>query len=351
MPEKGIHTISEIMSQPLVWQNALEVFRSRASALMTFWQSQQVDEVIFTGCGSTYYLSQVGAALFQQLTGVPARAYPASELVFYPNYRPGRKYLLVTVSRSGTTTETVEAAHVFREQARGSIVGVGCYSESTLMQLADFALVVDSAREESVAQTRSFSSMTVLVQLMAGYLGGQGDMSSLSALPEICQRLLNEYHEQAQMLGRDDRLKQFVFLGSHARYGIACEGMLKLKEMSLSHSEAFHTLEFRHGPMSVVNEQTLIIGLLGDGAYGHEAAVLKEMAGRGARILAVANEHASSWANPVTLRANVPEWGRPVLYLPVLQLMAYYRALHNQQNPDRPTNLEAVVSLDSLRQS
>ncbi len=349
MAEKGIHTISEIMSQPLVWQNALDISRSQAAGLMTFWQNQQVDEVIFTGCGSTYYLSLIGAALFQQLTGVPTRAYPASELVFYPNYQAGRKYLLVTVSRSGTTTETVEAAHVFREQTHGPIIGVGCYSESTLMQLADFALVADSAREESVAQTRSFSTMLVLVQLLAGYLGGQGDASSLAELPEICQRLLKDYHEQAQKLGQDERLGQFFFLGSHTRYGIACEGMLKLKEMSLAHSEAFHTLEFRHGPMSVVNEQTLIIGLLGEGAYTHEATVLKEMAGRGARVLAIANEHTSSWANPVTLRANVPEWGRPVLYLPVLQLMAFYRALHNQQNPDRPTNLEAVVSLDSLR--
>jgi glucosamine--fructose-6-phosphate aminotransferase (isomerizing) len=349
MANKGLHTFAEIMSQPLVWREALEIFQARAVGLRALWDEETFDEVIFTGCGSTYYLSLVGAALFQQLTGVQARAYPASELIFYPPYRPGRKYLLMTVSRSGTTSETVEAARLFRERAAGKVIGVGCYSESDLMQSADLALVIDSARERSIAQTRSFSSMLVAVQLIAGYLGGQGDAALLAELPVVCERLLNDYHEFAQRLGEDQRLERFFFLGSHARYGVACEAMLKLKEMSLSYSEAFHPLEFRHGPMSMVNDGTLIIGLLGDSAYHHEAAVLKDMAGRGARTLAIANEHAASWPSPISMRASVPEWGRPVLYLPVLQLMAYYRALANGQDPDRPSNLDAVVSLDNLR--
>lgn len=349
MANKGLHTFAEIMSQPLVWKEALEVFQARAVGLRALWEECSFDEVIFTGCGSTYYLSLTGAALFQQLTGVTARAYPASELIFYPPYRNGKTYLLVTVSRSGTTSETIEAARVFREQATGKIVGVGCYSESPLMQSADLALVIDSARERSVAQTRSFSSMLVVVQLIAGYLGGQGDATRLTAMPDVCERILNDYHEAAQKLGEDQRLERFFFLGSHARYGVACEAMLKLKEMSLSYSEAFHPLEFRHGPMSMVNENTLLIGLLGDSAYNHEAAVLKDMTGRGARTLAIANSHSAGWANPISLRADVPEWARPVLYLPALQLMAYYRALANGQDPDRPTNLEAVVSLDNLR--
>jgi glucosamine--fructose-6-phosphate aminotransferase (isomerizing) len=349
MANKGLHTFAEIMSQPLVWREALEAFQARAIGLRALWNETAFDEAIFTGCGSTYYLSLAGAALFQQLTGVSARAYPASELIFYPPYRTNKTYLLVTVSRSGTTSETIEAAHIFRERAAGKIIGVGCYGESPLMQSADLALVIDSARERSIAQTRSFSSMLVMVQLIAGYLGGQGDATLLATLPNGCERLLNDHHEFAQRLGEDQRLERFYFLGSHARYGVACEAMLKLKEMSLSHSEAFHPLEFRHGPMSMVNENTLIVGLLGESAYNHETAVLKEMAGRGARTLAIANTHTAGWANPISLRADVPEWGQPVLYLPVLQLMAYYRALANGQDPDHPTNLEAVVSLDNLR--
>ena len=91
------------------------------------------------------------------------------------------------------------------------------------------------------------------------------------------------------------------------------------------------------------------VGLLGDTAYLQESAVLTEMQARGAQALAVSDAHSASWSHMITLGSDVPAWGRPVLYLPVLQLMAYYRALANGQNPDRPTNLEAVVSLDRLR--
>ncbi len=355
MAERGAHTYAEIISQPAVWAEALAVFASQAAALSRFWQQHTFDQVIFTGCGSTYYLSLTGAALFQAQTGIPTRAYPASELVFYPEaaYFKNSKTLLVAVSRSGETTETVEAVQVFREIAQGKVITVGCYSESRLVQAADLALIVDSAREESVAQTRSFSTMTVLVQLLAAHCAGAGDHTSLADLPQVCARLLDEYNLQAQQLGEDQAINQFFFLGSQHLYGIACEAMLKMKEMSLSHSEAFHTLEFRHGPMSMVTERTLITGLLTPTAHVHELAVVQQMHARGARTLALAEE--ASWLtngiqdNRVVLDSHLPAWSRPVLYLPVLQLLAYYRAMANGQNPDRPANLDAVVSLGSLR--
>jgi glucosamine--fructose-6-phosphate aminotransferase (isomerizing) len=337
------------MSQPAVWQDALDVFQAQVGALGELWQAEQVDEVIFTGCGSTHYLSIAAARLFQHLTGVPARVYPASELIFYPNFLPGKRYLLVTISRSGTTTETVEAARLFREQTTGKIIGIGCDSDSELLQMADLALAVNSAQEESVAQTRSFGSMLVLAQLLAAYLGGHGDAHALASLPETCARLLGDYEPLARQLGEDPQIQRFFFLGSDALYGTACEGMLKMKEMSLSYSEAFHTLEFRHGPMSMVDDHSLMIGLLGDDAYEHEARVLSEMAGRGAQVLALSGAHRANWNHPVTLGTDLPTWGRPALYLPVMQLLAYYRAMANEQNPDRPANLTAVISLSPLR--
>jgi glucosamine--fructose-6-phosphate aminotransferase (isomerizing) len=127
---------------------------------------------------------------------------------------------------------------------------------------------------------------------------------------------------------------------------MACEAMLKMKEMSLSYSEAKHMLEFSHGPMSMVNEQSLVVGLLGDEVCEHETAVLRDMQGRGAQILSIAAD--CDWSDAVQVGTAIPQWGRPVLYLPMLQLLAYYRALANGQNPDQPANLTAVVSLDKL---
>lgn len=353
MAETGQHTYAEITSQPDIWREALDIFASKADSLMNFWRAGDFRRVIFTGCGSTHYLSLAAARLFQTLTGVPAQAYPASELVLFPeSLYTSEKTLLVTVSRSGSTTETLEAVRILRDnRINGQVMTIGCYSESELAQTADFALIADSAREQSVAQTRSFSTMLLLAQAMSAALAGIDANVALQTLPETCHRLIAENHDLARRLGQDSAIERLYFLGSHALYGIASEAMLKMKEMSLSYSEAYHTLEFRHGPMSMVNGQTLMIGLLSETGYAHEIAVLHEMRSRGARGLALAEQHPAetSGLDTIRLQSNVPAWARAVLYLPPLQLLAYYRALARGQNPDRPSGLESVVTLGKLR--
>jgi len=349
MVERGQHTFTEIMSQPRVWRETLAAFTAQAETLKQLWTETAFDRVIFTGCGSTHYLSMLGARLFQKLTGVPAQAYPASELVLFPDstYLKNGRTLLITVSRSGESSETVAAAQAFHANQRGPVITVGCYRESALVAEADLAIVIDSAREESIAQTRSFSSMAVVVELIAAYLAGRGDASTLASLPNICNRLLQDYHALAKQLGEDQTLDRFFFLGSDALYGLACEAMLKMKEMSLSYSEAFHVLEFRHGPMSMVTKNALVVGLISEEARNPEIAVLTQMQGKGARVLAI-DEGALNFTYPVKLASGLPAWARAIVYLPVLQLLAYYRSMANGQNPDKPENLAAVVRVEQL---
>ncbi len=346
--ERGSHTYAEITSQPSIWKDAIAAFHQQSGALQTLWQQGGFDSVIFTGCGSTYYLAHTSAALFQQATGISARAYPASEIVLFADmvFAPKNKPLLVTVSRSGETTETVEAVRVYRQRGGTAMVTVTCGSSSTLAQQADLVFAIDSAQETSLAQTRSFASMLIVTQAIAAFLAGQS-VTELDQLPAVADRLLNEYHDLAKRLGEDRKIERFFFLGSGTLYGIASEGMLKMKEMSLSYSEAFHMLEFRHGPMSMVDDSALIIGLLSEAATAQESSVLRQMRARGAQILALA-EAATTLddVHGVTLSTGVPSWARPVAYLPVMQLMAYYRAMSNGQNPDQPANLTFVISLD-----
>ncbi len=108
MPERGAFTLSEITSQPSTWSDTLSAFRDRTGLLKQIFDERSFDQIVFTGCGSTYYLSILGASLFQTLVGIPAQAYPASQLVLFPDlvYVHGRKTLLIAVSRSGEMTET-----------------------------------------------------------------------------------------------------------------------------------------------------------------------------------------------------------------------------------------------------
>lgn len=350
--ERGAYSLAEITSQPVVWGKAVDAFHRQVDAFKKLYSEHQFDRIIFTGCGSTYYLAQVGAALFQQLLGVNARAYPGSEIALYPEvvFLPNTNPLLITVSRSGETTETLEAVRMFRQHTGNPTVNVTCYGDSSLSTQADLTFVIPEAQEQSLAQTRSFASMLIVIEALAAVLAGRDDLSAVSRLGSTAAALLDGYHDLARQLGTDRRIERFFFLGSGSLYGIACEAMLKMKEMSLSYSEAFHVLEFRHGPMSMVDERALVVALLSDEAHAQEAAVLRDMRARGAQTLAIAEQDyglgLASTPHFVSLSSNLPSWARPVAYLPILQLMAYYRALSNGQNPDQPANLEFVISLD-----
>ena len=338
MNPENYHTYNEIKSQTEAWAQALDVVH--ASHLP---KAGDYDMVLFTGCGSTYYLSLAAAALYQELTGRAARAVPAGELLLNSQtvVRDNISHLLVAISRSGTTTETVKAVEKFKNEKRGDVVVITNYAE-VLSRSADVNIVIDKGQEESVAQTRSFASMYVAVTAFCAQMAGRGDLvEALKPLPVIGKLVMSKYEAYAKSLGENLNFDRFYFLGSGIRYGLACEVNLKMKEMTLTHSEPFHFLEFRHGPMSMVNAQAVVVGMLSDSNRIHEMKVLSEMKMLGGTVASLGESEAD-----VCFESGIPESIRSVLYLPVLQLMAFYRSLAKGLNPDRPTNLTAVVKLD-----
>lgn len=337
-------TYREILTQPVAWQEALNVVNQYTDALQDLWAGPDYAQVIFTGCGSTYYLSLAAAALFQELTGRSARAVPAGELVMYPAtaYATAGRTLLVAVSRSAETTETVRAVKTFQQNQPGDVITVTNYGERPLASMGTINLVIPAGQEQSVAQTRSFASMYVTTTALAALLAARDDLlQGMGQLPELGHQLINQYEDRAKSLGRNLDLDRFYFLGSGPRYGLACEVNLKMKEMTLTHSEPFHFLEFRHGPISMVGPGALVIGLLSDVNRSHEAAVLQDAQELNGQTLTIGEA-----GTDITFASHLAEPIRNVLYLPILQLLAYYRSLAKGLNPDRPNNLEAVVKLN-----
>lgn len=347
MNATGQHTFTEITTQTTAWAEAIKAFKAVEGTLKRTWTGLNPTHVLFVGCGSTHYLSQTAAAIFQRLTGLPTRACPSSELIlFAPQVLSDpKRTLLVAISRSGTTTETIEAIVHFRRLGGQAVWGISCYPEGNLARSADLILLAEAAQEQSIAQTRSFSSMLILAQALAAVIAGE-DISALDHLPELGDRLLEQTAPLAEALGQQADLDRFFFLGSGIRYGLANEVMLKMKEMSLSYSEGFHFLEFRHGPMAMVNAKTLVVGLLSEIAQTYEAAVLSEMAALGGAILAVNAPPQADFQHQIEFGASLPLWISPVLYLPALQLLAYHRAVSKGLDPDAPRNLQAVIHLD-----
>lgn len=345
---RGAYTYQEIMSQGQAWEQTLAAFDQQRDHL-ALWLRQPREAVVFTGCGSTYFLSLAAAACWQSLTGRFASGVPASELWLFPETMlTAQPSLLVAVSRSGETTETLRALQVFRQRSTADILGVTVYADSQLARTTPYVLTTAGAEEHSVAQTRSFSSMYVLIQAMTAVAAGsQPVLEHLKQLPGCFERLVRAYEPLAKSLADDLKRQHFVFLGSGAYYGLALEAMLKMKEMSLSAAEAFHFLEYRHGPKSLVSERTLVVGLISDASRAEELKVLAEMRRLGARVLVLDESRQELDADDVVeLNSGLSYLERGALMLPVLQLMAYYRSMANGLNPDMPTNLDAVVRLN-----
>jgi glutamine---fructose-6-phosphate transaminase (isomerizing) len=342
MSTRGEYTQQEILSQPEAWAAALEELRPQAGGLRNFYQAGRYETVLFTGCGSTYYLSLAAATVLQELTALPTRGLPASEIWLYPRaaYTSGRKTLLVAVSRSGETTETLRACEAFRAGG-GDVLTLSCYPGRALTRLGQINLVLPSGQEESLAQTRAFTTLYLATVALAALWTGRDDLlAELDHLPEAGRRVLDQAGPRARALGTSAALDRFYFLGSGARYGLACELSLKMKEMSLSHSEPFHFMEFRHGPKSMVTPNALIVGLVGEANRAYELAVVADMRAMGAQVITVGERETD-----IAFASNVSELARSVLYLPLGQCLGFERSLHNGLNPDRPQNLDMVVRL------
>lgn len=344
------HTWQEIISQPQTWRATLDEFTARRPALNSFLAAVEFDCVIVTGCGSTHYLAQAAATTLTRRAGLPARALPASEIWLYHAQIPLARTLLLAVSRSGTTTETLRAVEQFRETSSGPVLAITCYPESALARQADFVLAAPAAQEQSVAQTRSFTSMLLLTQALTATLARDEEMlARLRRLPAALDALVDRLGDLPQRLGGDLEIEQFFFLGGGPLYGLANEAMLKTKEMTISHSEAYHPLELRHGPMSMVDEHTLVVGFISDTGAAQEARVLEDMSKLGSLTLALVENKAvfTAWQpdDVVELQSGLDEWERGPLYLPLIQRMAHHRAVAKGLDPDRPHNLTAVVEL------
>jgi glucosamine--fructose-6-phosphate aminotransferase (isomerizing) len=343
MENHGHFTRQEIDSQPQAWASALEVLEANRTNLREFLTNNSFEDFLFTGCGSTYYLSLSAAVHFQYWTEIPARALPASEIwLRKKGYLSRGKTLLVAISRSGETSETIYACKKFREQKSGKILTLTCYPEMPLAKMGDFNLILPSGQEQSIAQTRAFTTLQLAATWVTFLKAGRNDLlAGMKELPAVCERILKQYSPLASELGMDKKFDRFYFLGSGNRYGLACEMNLKMKEMSLSFSESFHFLEFRHGPKSMVTDTTLIVGLLSEHEEKEERKVLDEMRARGATVISLGERNCN-----VHFDSNVSSAIRNVLYLPFGQKLAFNHALLKGLDPDRPFSLDAVVKLE-----
>lgn len=341
------HTRTEILSQAEAWKSALASVEARTPDIALLLEEGRDREVRFVGSGSSYYLGLSAAASWSR-AGWRARALPSSEQLMNPDDYPAREPpLVVAVSRSGSTTETVRAA-AFVKQLGSATIGISTEAGAPLAEYCDLMVEVAGGRERSTVQTRSFSGQLVAAKALAfAAAGDEEGMRGLAGLAARAPAWLQRAEQGVTALA--DAFQRAYVLGTGERWGLAFEAALKLKETALAETEAFQTLEFRHGPQSMVDPRTLVIGLIGDSNRAAEIAVLREVAALGGQVLAIGEQlDDEDDLSVLSFASGLPERSRSPLYLAPLQLLAYHRAILQGLDPDNPRHLSFAVQLAQL---
>jgi len=348
--EPGAHSLSEILSQAQCWRTCLTDLVQSTAVKEIEARFGQSDEWLFVGCGSSYYVALAAAATMKLLTGRRVRAVPASEILLYPDLvLPAGRFVPVLISRSGQTSEVLKTAELLKERDI-PCVAISCAHGQSLERLATVTLTL-LADEQSTVMTRSFTSMLLALQFLGGRIAGNKSYcDALLTMPELAAPTLERTPDQIREFVAGHSFADYVCLGHGPYYGLACEYGLKIMEMSLSFSQVFHSLEFRHGPKSVVTPATLLIFLLSEQGYQAECDLLDEMKSLGATTMVIAsqaNGRVRAAADLlVELQLPLPELARLAPSLVPGQLLALFTGLKKGLNPDTPRYLSRAVILE-----
>jgi glutamine---fructose-6-phosphate transaminase (isomerizing) len=350
---QDVATLQEILTQPPAWSGALKEFKASAVLQKLLDKTTARTEWLFVGCGTSFYLAEAAAASWNAFSKQSARAVPASEILLFPALAVPRVANLQTViiSRSGSTSEAVRAAKALKDVHRVPTLGITCSPDSPLAAACDMTIEISSADEKSTVMTRSFTSMLLVLQYLAALKSGDAQFTAeVEKLAGRFERVLPDYSARLSEFTEKHEFQDYVFLGQGPFYGIARESALKLMEMSCSFTQAFHTLEFRHGPKAIVGPETCLTFLISEGAKDAEVEVLQEMKELGAVIIAVCNKANAAIRESSDLLFELSvEGGDVVAAAPSVipaQLLGVYAGLKKGLNPDAPKNLTRVVMLD-----
>lgn len=332
----------EIMSQPKCFNITWTVMETYIPAFKSFLTKSRTDGIILAGCGSMYNLAQSMQHIWRKYTELSIYATTSSEM--WLNEAEIKKimgkgnWLLISLSRSGETSETVFAHQNFP----GPKMCITCHPSSTLDIESRYSIILSDCAESAIPETRAFTSLyAALTQIALSMSEATSVTCDLPLLAPSAARVLANASGIARVMAASETLSNVFILGSGSRYGLACEAALKIKEMAVRQAESCRFMEFRHGPQALVDTSTLIIGMLSDSLRGQEEKVLTDMRALGATTITIGESNCD-------VNFNSGIWDEDIrgpLYLLFIHLFAYYGAILKGKDPDNPHNLSKVVEV------
>lgn len=302
------------------------------------------------GCGSSYSLAKSAATQFSQQTGIPAYALPAGDLLV--NFAAYKKMLkgctLLLLSRSGSTSEVVQAARLCREELGCRVLSVCARADAPVEEIAHWSLCLPWAFDEAVCQTRTVSNL-YLAALGLAHIAA-GDFHRLAALHRLSDSAGSFCPQQEDTLTAiaEKPWTKAVVLGDSGVAGILEEGALAFKEICRRDSNHYHLLDTRHGPMVQIGQDTLVVAMLSSGERPLQKALLTDLAAKTDNLLVLDSLPGDSDGVP-GVRISLPDCGsdelRAVFALYCIQMICFRHALKRGVNPDKPEGLDPWIKL------
>jgi len=319
---------------------------------------REVDKVFVVACGSSYHAAMVAKYAIEHWTRIPCEIELSSEF----RYRDpvlDRDTLVIAVSQSGETIDTLEAVRHAKDQ-HANLMSVVNVVGSSIARASDAVLYTHAGPEIAVASTKAFETQMVALKLMALYLAQvrstlyPGEIADLvremGRLPELLERTL-ALREPVRAIAREIvDARDVLFLGRHVGYPIALEGALKLKEISYLHAEGYAAGELKHGPIALVEQGVPVVAVATQShVYQKVLSNILEVKARGALVIAVATEGDMEIGRHADHVLEVPKAHQlftPELVAVPLQMLAYEIAVLRGCDVDQPRNLAKSVTVE-----
>jgi glucosamine--fructose-6-phosphate aminotransferase (isomerizing) len=315
-----------------------------------------VRRVKILGCGSAYYVGQMGASLIEELARVPADAEAASEFRYRsPVIEPDTLY--VAVSQSGETIDTLLAVEEIRRKG-GRVIGLVNVVGSAIARACDGGIYLHAGPEIAVASTKALTTMFVGFALLALQLGRVRDLSvadgrrlvaGLQNLPAQIEQVLDGEARIAEAAKGLAAAESLFFVGRVRGFPVAREGAQKFKEISYRHAEAYQMSELKHGPLALISPEVPTVAIVPDDELtDRNVAALHEIAARGGPLVVVTHpgvDLGELRAERIDVHRSERELDPLLLTVP-LQLLAYHAALTLGHDVDKPRNLAKSVTVE-----
>jgi glucosamine--fructose-6-phosphate aminotransferase (isomerizing) len=357
--------LKEIFEQPQVIRDTLQG-RISLDTGMVFLGEIGIDEerlgdvqrVVLIACGTSYHASLAGKYFIESLAGVPVDVEYASEYR-YRDFILDKNSLVVTISQSGETADTLAAMRAVKEQ--GPVTLAVCnVAGSSIAREADGLLMTHAGPEIGVAATKTFTAQMAALVLVALYLAQIKEKLDVDTSREMIQELQRIPYKIEKILHRCNDIEKlslkfkyashFLYLGRWANYPIALEGALKLKEISYIHAEGYPAGEMKHGPIALIDDKMPTMAIIPkDRVYDKTLSNISEIKARLGYVVVVAFDDDTEIKSKVDEVISIPSvypLFSPFLTNVPLQLFAYYIATFRGADVDQPRNLAKSVTVE-----